>query len=92
MVCFPIVGAARLPAPDGDGQRLWTALTSRLPVPPPAQVSTMLLPARMTGVVHVNSKRQLVRQYPMRRERHRSNQRCVFASAGGQPRPGSPGG
>lgn len=30
MVFFPIVGAARLPAPDGDGQRLWTALTSRL--------------------------------------------------------------
>ena len=91
MVFFPIVGAARLPAPDADGRRLDCAHVSPL-VPPPAQVSTMLLPARMTGVVHVNSKRQLVRQYPMRRERHRSNQRCVFASAGGQPRPGSPGG
>lgn len=41
----------------------------------------MLLPARMTGVVHVNSKRQLVRQYPMRRERHRSNQRRTVVLA-----------
>jgi len=41
----------------------------------------MLLPARMTGVVHVNSKGQLVRRHPTRRERHRSNQRRTVVLA-----------